>query len=99
MLSLSDDAVRAIRAATRSGGGEPNAVGAVRLVALSAERTGTVTGLPVGDPEPGDVVLSRDGATCYLDQDLADELTDKILHAAAGPDTDGTLVFTLLHQP
>jgi hypothetical protein len=98
MLSLSDDAVRAIRAATRSGGGEPP-VGAVRLVALSAERTGTVTGLPVDDPEPGDVVVSRDGATCYLDQDLADELTNKILHAAAGPDIDGTLVFTLLDQP
>jgi hypothetical protein len=98
MLSFSDDAVRAIRASTRSGGEEPP-VGAVRLVTLSAERAGTVTGLPVGDPEPGDVVLSRDGATCYLDQDLADELTDKILHAAAGPDTDGTLLFTLLDQP
>ena len=97
MLSLSDDAVRAIRAATRSGGGEPNPVGAVRLVALGG--TGTVTGVPVDDPEPGDVVLSREGATCYLDQDLADELTDKILHAAVGPDTDGTVVFTLLDQP
>jgi hypothetical protein len=99
MLSLSDDAVRVIRAATRSGRGEPNPVGAVRLVALSAERTGTVTGVTVDDPEPGDVVLSREGATCYLDQDLADELTDKILHAVAGPDTEGTLVFTLLDQP
>jgi hypothetical protein len=99
MLSLSDDAVRGIRAATRSVGGEPNPVGAVRLVTLSAERTGTVTGVPVDDPEPGDVVLSREGATCYLDQDLADELTDKILHAVAGPDTEGTLVFTLLDQP
>jgi hypothetical protein len=100
MLALSNDAVHAIRATTGSGGGEPARPGAIRLVALNAERAGTVTGLPAGDPEPGDVVVSRDGATCYLDHDLADELTDKTLHTAiANPDdTKGTLVFALVDQ-
>jgi hypothetical protein len=99
VLTLSNDAVSTIRATTRIGAEEPSRAGAVRLVALSAQPTGTVTGRTVGDPQPGDVVVSRDGATCYLDQDLADELTAKILHPAAGPDTDGTLVFALLDQP
>lgn len=101
MLTLSDDAVRVIHAVARTGE-QPAPVGGVRLVALNADRTGAVTAVPVSDPEPGDLVVSRAGATCCVDQELATELTDKTLDAAgpdAGLDSDGTLVFDLLdHQ-
>lgn len=111
MLTPTEAAVNAIRlisGATRptsrptnaavSTANDPGAL-PMRLVSPAGPPGDGVHLEPAGDPDPDDVVVSRRGATLYLDRGLAARLHDKTLHAQASSDSTGSVVFTLLDQP
>jgi len=108
MLELTRPAVDAIRDLTRrrqhTDATKPaeETAGGVRLVSLQTGHS--VLGVPVEEPEPGDLVISRHGATCFVDPDLAEALDDKQLQAprhdpARHPDLGTTVTFALRPQP
>lgn len=108
MLTLTDaavDAIRLVSGATHPAGGaaratsEPGGALPMRLVAPIGPGSPAVHLEPAGDPAPTDTVVSRGGATLYLDRALTERLRDKTLHAQAASDSTGSVEFTLLDQP
>ena len=89
MLTLTQNATLIVKEiADQQGGAEGTGL---RITADTTEPGLTVTTAEL--PEPGDQVLTQDGATVYLDQGAATMLDDKVLDAAV--DEGGRVEFAL----
>lgn len=92
MLTLTENASTivkdiATRTATESAG--------LRITSEGAPEP-AFTVVTADQPEPGDQVVTQDGATVYLDGVAADQLGDKVLDATLDP--AGKVQFSLTYQ-
>ena len=91
MLTLTKNATNVVRSLTE----RPNTTG-LRIAGRRDDSQGFAVTTANG-PQAADQVVEQDGATVYLDQQAADQLSNQVLDA--GTDNDGNLQFALSVQP
>lgn len=91
MLTLTKNATDVVRSLTE----RPHTTG-LRIASRHDASKGFAVTTADG-PEEADEVVEQDGATVYLDQEAAMQLSDQVLDA--GTDGDGKLQFALSMQP
>jgi Fe-S cluster assembly iron-binding protein IscA len=91
MLTLTDDAVMAIRTVT-----DGRAVSDEGGLRIASDPTGALTLSLANAPSPGDHVVEDSGARLFLTPDAAQVLDDKALDATI--DTDGSVQFAVADQ-
>lgn len=92
MVTLTEDAVSAIRGLTQQADALPTAG-----VRIADEGDGSLRLRLVEAPEPGDAVLDVSGAKLFLDETAEKTLDGKALHARS--DVGGQLQFTVGDMP
>jgi Fe-S cluster assembly iron-binding protein IscA len=92
MVTLTDDAVTAIRSLTHQAV-DPNTAG-VRIASSSVENALSLD--VAAGPQEGDAVVEVSGAKLFLDDAATTVLDGRILHASQ--DTQGRLQFSITEQ-